>query len=165
MVRILTILPVGIENLKKLAWIAWISRSSGLGPANWVDFAQFAVNFESSIYHGANWKMVCEFRIICGNGGLFWLLGGCTWIFNCRHVCKWHRFRIIHNLKYKNTFTSKMTMSVNGKTTCILLPAIEAVCTWLTSWIAFGGSTGAGLHSSGSWWSCWSAGLFLFVLD
>ena len=44
--------------------------------ANWVDFAQFTVNFESSIYHGVNWKMVCEFHIICGNGGLFGYLGG-----------------------------------------------------------------------------------------
>ena len=44
--------------------------------ANWVDFAQFAVNFESSIYHGANWKMVCEFCFICWNGGLFGYLGG-----------------------------------------------------------------------------------------
>ena len=75
MAQILTILAVGIENLKKLAWIAQISRSSGQGSANWVDFAQFTVNFESSIYHGVNQKMVCEFRIICGNGGLFGYLG------------------------------------------------------------------------------------------
>ena len=37
---------------------------------------QFAVNFESSIYHCANWKMVCEFCIICWNDGLFGYLGG-----------------------------------------------------------------------------------------
>ena len=37
---------------------------------------QFAVNFESSIYHGANWKMVCEFHIICQNDGFFGYLGG-----------------------------------------------------------------------------------------
>ena len=43
---------------------------------NWADFVQFAVNFESSIYHGAKWKMVCEFHIICVNGGLFGYLGG-----------------------------------------------------------------------------------------
>ena len=43
---------------------------------NWVDFAQFTVNFESSIYPGVKWKMVCEFCIICMNGGLFGYLGG-----------------------------------------------------------------------------------------
>ena len=76
MARILTILPVGIENLEKSVWIAQISCSSGQGSANWVGFAQFTVNFESSIYHGANRKMICEFCIICGNGGLFGYLGG-----------------------------------------------------------------------------------------
>ena len=76
MVRILTILPVGIENLGKLVRIARILCSSGQGLANWVGFAQFTVNFESSIYHGANWKMVCKFRIICRNGGLFGYLAG-----------------------------------------------------------------------------------------
>ena len=82
----------------------------------------------------------------------FWLVGGCTWIFNCAYVCKWYEFCIIHNLKQKNTFISNnMAMSVNGKTICILLLAVAAVCTWLTSWIAFGGSTGVGLCSSGSW--------------
>ena len=50
---------------------------------DWVDFVQSTVSFESSIYHGANRKMVCEFCIICVNGGLFDYLGGCTWIFNC----------------------------------------------------------------------------------
>ena len=119
---------MGIQSSRKLAWMVQILHNSEQGTANWVDFAQFMVNFESSIYHGANWKMVCEFCIICGNGGLFWLLGGCTWIFNCRHVRKLCRFCIIHNLKYKNTFISKMTISINGKTTCILLLAIEAVC-------------------------------------
>ena len=52
------------------------SHSSGQKSVNWVDFAQFTVNFESSIYHGANRKMVCEFRIICMNSGLFGYLGG-----------------------------------------------------------------------------------------
>ena len=37
---------------------------------------QFTVNFESSIYHGAKWKMVSEFHIIYANGGLFKYLGG-----------------------------------------------------------------------------------------
>ena len=57
MAQILTILPVGIENLKKLVWNVRILRSSGQRSVNWADFAQFAVNFESSIYHGVNWKM------------------------------------------------------------------------------------------------------------
>ena len=57
MVRILIILPVGIENLKKLVQIVQISQSYGQGAVDWADFAQSAVNFESSIYHGANWKM------------------------------------------------------------------------------------------------------------
>ena len=51
---------------------------------DWVDFVQSTVSFESSIYHGANRKMVCKFCNICMNGGLFdYLGGGCTWIFNC----------------------------------------------------------------------------------
>ena len=53
-----------------------ISHSSGQGSANWVDFAQFAVNFESSIYHGVKPKMVSKFCIICVNGGFFGYLGG-----------------------------------------------------------------------------------------
>ena len=57
-------------------WIAWILHNSEQGMANWADFAQFTVNFESSIYHGVNQKMVCEFCIICWNGGLFGYLGG-----------------------------------------------------------------------------------------
>ena len=56
--------------------MAQILHNSEQGKANWADFAQFAVNFESSIYHSANWKMVCEFRITCGNGGLFGYLWG-----------------------------------------------------------------------------------------
>ena len=51
---------------------------------NWVDFVQFTVNFESSIYHGAKWKMVCEFCIIYMNCGLFSYLGGV------------HRFLTVH---------------------------------------------------------------------
>ena len=42
---------------------------------NWVDFVQFTVNFESSIYHGTKRKMVCEFCIIGMNDGLFGYLG------------------------------------------------------------------------------------------
>ena len=53
-----------------------ILHSSGQGSANWVDFVQFTVNFESSILHGAKRKMVCEFCIICVNCGLFGYLGG-----------------------------------------------------------------------------------------
>ena len=78
--QILAILPLGIQNLEKLAQSMQISRSSGQGSVNWADFAQFAVNFESSIYHGAKRKMVCKFCIICVNCGIFGLLGGCTWI-------------------------------------------------------------------------------------
>ena len=63
---------MGIQSSRKLAQI---SRNSEQGMAK-VDFAQFAVNFESSLYHGVNRKMVCEFGIICGNGGLFGYLGG-----------------------------------------------------------------------------------------
>ena len=99
MARILIILPVGIENLEKLAWIAQISRSSGQGLANWADFAQFTVNFESSIYHGANWKMALRISHYLHEWWAFWLLGGCTWIFNCVHVREWRRFHVIHNLK------------------------------------------------------------------
>ena len=120
---------MGLQSSRKLAWIAWISHNSEQGMANWADFAQSAVNFESSIYHGANQKMVCEFHLICENGVLFGYFGGVRRFFNCLHVHGWRGFCIIHNLKYRNTFISKMTMSINGKTTCILLPAIEAVCT------------------------------------
>ena len=83
MAQILTILPVGIENLGKLAWNAQISHSSGQGS---VDFVQYAVNFESSIYHGANRKMVCKFCIICANGGPFDYLGGVHG-FLTAHMC------------------------------------------------------------------------------
>ena len=67
---------MGIQISRKLTWIVQILRNSEQGMVNWVDFAQFAVNFESSIYHDANRKMVCEFCIISGNGGLFGYLGG-----------------------------------------------------------------------------------------
>ena len=67
---------MGIQISRKLTWIAWISCNSEQGMANWVDFAQFAVNFESAIYHDANQKMVCKLRIICGNGGFFGYFGG-----------------------------------------------------------------------------------------
>ena len=46
-----------------------------------MDFAQFAVNFESSIFRGPNGKMVGKFDVICQIRGAFWLLGGCTWNF------------------------------------------------------------------------------------
>ena len=55
--------------------MARILHNSEQGMVNWVDFAQFAVNFESSLCHGVNWKMVCEFHIICRKGGLFGYLG------------------------------------------------------------------------------------------
>ena len=48
---------------------------------NWVDFVQFTVNFESSIYHGANQKMVLRISHYLRKRWAFWLLGGCTWIF------------------------------------------------------------------------------------
>ena len=67
---------MGIQSSRKLARIAQILHNLEQGMANWMDFVQSAVNFESSIYHGANQKMVCEFCIICGNGGLFGYLGG-----------------------------------------------------------------------------------------
>ena len=73
---ILAIVPLGMQNFEKLAQSAQISRSSGQGSVNWADFVQFTVNFETSIYHGAKRKMVCEFCIICMNGGLFSYLGG-----------------------------------------------------------------------------------------
>ena len=72
----LTILLVGTENLGKLVQIAQISCDFGWGWANWADFVQFTVNFESSIYHGANWKMVCKFHVIYKKRGLFGYLGG-----------------------------------------------------------------------------------------
>ena len=65
MPQIWAILPVGTENLGKLAQIAQISRDSRCGWANWADFAQFAVNFESSIFRGPNRKMVGKFCVIC----------------------------------------------------------------------------------------------------
>ena len=73
--RILAILPLGIQNLEKFARKARILRSSGQGLAIGANFAQFAVNFESSIYHGVKRKMVYEFCIICVNGGLFGYFG------------------------------------------------------------------------------------------
>ena len=74
--QILAILPLGIQNLEKLVRSTRILHSSGQGSVNWADFAQFAVNFESSIYHGARWKMVCEFHIICMDCGHFGYLVG-----------------------------------------------------------------------------------------
>ena len=73
-------------------------------------------------------KWFANFALFAGMVG-FLVTWGCTQIFNCLHVHEWHRFHVIHNLKYKNTFISNMAMSINGKTTRILLLAIEAVCT------------------------------------
>ena len=53
-----------------------ISHDLGEGWMNSAEFAQFTVNFESSIYHCVTWKMVCEFHIICWNVGLLGYLGG-----------------------------------------------------------------------------------------
>ena len=88
----------------------------------------------------------------------FWLLGGCTWIFNCWFVHEWSF--IIWNTKIQ--LLAKLQWGPMEKIACILLPVLEAVCTWLTSWIAFGGSTGAGLHSSGS---CAFVGFCCFVFN
>ena len=82
MSRILAISLVGVENLEKLAWIARISLDSYRGWANCADFAQFAVDFASSIFLRAKRKMVGEFRLICPKRWLFVNFGGCTWIFN-----------------------------------------------------------------------------------
>ena len=94
--------------------------------------------------------MVCKFRVICENDGLFGYLGGVHGFLSVGMCANCADFHVIHNLKYKNTMVSKITMKVNGKTACILLPGLEAVCTWLTSWVAVSGSTGAVLHSGGS---------------
>ena len=117
-----------IQSSKKLARMARILHNSEKGMANWVDFAQFTVNFESSITMVRIGKWFANFALFAGMVG-FLVTWGCMWIFNCQHVCEWRAFCAIHNLKYKNTFISKMTMSVNGKTTGMLLLAIEAVCT------------------------------------
>ena len=93
--RILAILPLGIQNLEKLARKARILCSSGQGLANCVDCVQFTVNFESSIYPGVKRKMVYEYHIICVNGGLFGYFGGVLG-FKLR---EWRGVRIIHNLK------------------------------------------------------------------
>ena len=97
--QILGNLLQGVQNLEKLAQSAWISRSSGQGLANWADFVQFAVNFESSIYPGAKWKMVCEFHFICMNGVFFRYFGSVIGCFNYAYVHEWCRFCDIHNLK------------------------------------------------------------------
>ena len=86
-VQILAILPLGTQNLQKLAQNVQISHISIQGLANWADFAQFAVNFESSIYQGAKWEMVCEFHVICMNCGLFSYLGGVHGFFLTVRMC------------------------------------------------------------------------------
>ena len=97
--RILAILPLGIQNLEKFVRKARILRSSGHGLANCVDFVQFAVNFESSIYHGAKRKMVYEFHIICMNCGLFGYLGGVLGFLTVRMYANGVDFDVIYNLK------------------------------------------------------------------
>ena len=81
------------------------------------------------------------FLVTLGGVHGFLSVGMCT-----NHV----DFHVIHNLKYKNTMVSKIIMRVNGKTAYILLPGLEAVCTWLTSWVMVSGSTRAVLRSGGS---------------
>ena len=41
-----------------------------------MDFAQFAVNFESSIYRCVNWKNGLRISRNLPKSGAFWLLGG-----------------------------------------------------------------------------------------
>ena len=93
-----------------------------------MNFAQFAVNFESSICHCANWKMVCEFHMICKIEGLFGYLG-VYMEFLAVCVGEWHGFCIIHNLKHRNNIINKFTMIVNSRTACHPNPALGAVCT------------------------------------
>ena len=62
---ILTILLMGTENLGKLMQIAQILCDLLWQWANWADFAQFAVNFESSNFRGPNQKMAGEICVIC----------------------------------------------------------------------------------------------------
>ena len=59
-----------------MAWIAQISHDSGSGWVNGADFVQIALNFEGFIYHGANWKMVCEFGLIHETMGGFLVTWG-----------------------------------------------------------------------------------------
>ena len=56
---------MGIQSSRKLARMARILHNSEQGMANWADFAQFAVNFESSIFRCKNWKMAGEIHVIC----------------------------------------------------------------------------------------------------
>ena len=74
-------------------------------------------------------KWFANFTLFARMMGFLVTWGKCTWIFNCWYVSKWHRFCVIHNLKYKNTIVSQITMRVNGKTASILLLVLEAVCT------------------------------------
>ena len=55
---------MGIRSSRKLAWMVQISHNSEQGMANWADFAQFAVNFEGSIFCHVNWKMAGGICII-----------------------------------------------------------------------------------------------------
>ena len=59
---------------------------------------QFAVNFESSIFHGPNWKMASEFHVICQDFGLFGYLGGIHGFLISKRVREWHGFCVIHNV-------------------------------------------------------------------
>ena len=45
--------------------MAQILHNSEQGMANWVDFSQFTVNSEGSIFHRVNWKMAGKICIIC----------------------------------------------------------------------------------------------------
>ena len=65
-------------------------------------------------------KMIGFLVTLGGGVHGFLSVGMCA---NCADFC------VIHNLKYKNTIVSQITMRVNGKTACILLPVLEAVCT------------------------------------
>ena len=56
---------MGIQSSRKLARMVQILHNSEQGMVNWVDFAQFAVNFEGSIFHRVNWKMAGEICVIC----------------------------------------------------------------------------------------------------
>ena len=95
---ILAILLMGTENLGKLMQIARILCDLWWQWANWADFVQFAVNFESSIFCGPNWKMGGEFCVICQDFGLFGYLGGIHGFLICKCIREWRGFCIIHNV-------------------------------------------------------------------
>ena len=55
-----------------------ISHNSEQGMVNWVDFAQFAVNFEGSIFCCVNGWQNSRYSLKIR---AFWLIWGCAWIF------------------------------------------------------------------------------------